>query len=204
MAATTIRVLLIEDNPAEARIIERHLVPFSSPRFELVFAERLGEGLEKLTDGEIDVVLLDLTLPDSSGTVTFERLQSAFPALPIVVLTGLEHEELGEGLVHAGAQDYLVKGQVSPHLLSRSLRYAIERKRLSNELQTALHEVRTLSGLLPICASCKKVRDDKGYWNQIESYLQEHSLAQFTHSFCPECLTKLYPTLTFNKEKKTE
>ena len=75
-----------------------------------------------------------------------------------------------------------------------------ERKRAQNEkdnliveLKDALHKVKTLSGLLPICASCKKIRDDKGYWNQIESYIQDHSGAEFTHGMCPECLKKLYP-----------
>lgn len=70
-----------------------------------------------------------------------------------------------------------------------------ERQRLINELETALSEVKTLSGLLPICSSCKRIRDDKGYWNQIESYIHEHSEAQFSHSICPDCVKKLYPDL---------
>ena len=67
------------------------------------------------------------------------------------------------------------------------------RQKLINKLQDALAEVRTLSGLLPICASCKKIRDDKGYWNQIEEYIHQHTDAQFSHSICPECARKLYP-----------
>lgn len=70
-----------------------------------------------------------------------------------------------------------------------------ERERLISSLQKALSEVKTLSGLLPICASCKKIRDDKGYWNQIESYIQQHSEAEFSHGICPDCLHKLYPDL---------
>jgi PAS domain S-box-containing protein len=70
-----------------------------------------------------------------------------------------------------------------------------ERERLIHELQEALVQVKTLSGLVPICASCKKIRDDKGYWNQIESYIEKHSTAEFTHSICPECARKLYPQL---------
>ncbi len=73
---------------------------------------------------------------------------------------------------------------------------AEEREKLVQELQNALTEVKTLSGLIPICASCKKIRDDKGYWNQIESYLLEHSDAEFTHSLCPDCRKNLYPKLT--------
>lgn len=68
----------------------------------------------------------------------------------------------------------------------------IEQERLINDLQEALREVKTLSGLFPICASCKKIRDDKGYWNQIEFYIQEHSEAQFSHGMCPECSDKIY------------
>ena len=75
-----------------------------------------------------------------------------------------------------------------------------ERERLIAELQKALSEVRALSGMLPICSSCKKIRDDKGYWNQIEAYIREHSEADFSHSICPECVTKLYPDLDINNE----
>ena len=70
-----------------------------------------------------------------------------------------------------------------------------EREKLIEELQDALAEVKTLSGLLPICSSCKKIRDDKGYWNQIEAYIRDHSEAEFSHSICPECAKKLYPEL---------
>ncbi len=70
-----------------------------------------------------------------------------------------------------------------------------ERERLIKELQSAIHEVRTLSGLLPICAACKKIRDDKGYWNQLETYITDHSEAEFTHGICPDCRKKLYPEL---------
>jgi sensor domain CHASE-containing protein len=70
-----------------------------------------------------------------------------------------------------------------------------ERERLISELEQALSEVKTLSGLLPICSSCKRIRDDKGYWNQIESYIHEHSEAQFSHSICPDCIKKLYPDM---------
>ncbi|MCK5077058.1 MAG: hypothetical protein KAR38_11815, partial [Calditrichia bacterium] len=68
-----------------------------------------------------------------------------------------------------------------------------EKEKLNTELQTALAEVKTLRGIIPICSSCKKIRDDKGYWNQIESYIREHSDAQFSHSICPDCAKRLYP-----------
>jgi hypothetical protein len=70
-----------------------------------------------------------------------------------------------------------------------------ERERTIAELQRAMTEVKVLGGLLPVCASCKKIRDDNGYWNQIEAYVREHSEADFTHSICPDCTKKLYPDL---------
>ena len=70
-----------------------------------------------------------------------------------------------------------------------------ERDILIHDLQDALANVKSLSGLLPICASCKKIRDDKGYWSQVESYIQKHSDATFTHGLCPDCIKKLYPDL---------
>jgi PAS domain S-box-containing protein len=75
-----------------------------------------------------------------------------------------------------------------------------ERERIINELQSALTEVKTLSGLLPICAHCKKIRDDKGYWNQIESYIHKHSGAEFSHGICPECAKKYYPDMHLYKD----
>ena len=81
------------------------------------------------------------------------------------------------------------------------MRYAIERGRLIAELQDALGKVRTLSGLLPICACCKKIRDDKGYWNQIESYIQKHSDAEFSHGICPDCFKALYPEIDIDVDR---
>jgi phage/plasmid primase-like uncharacterized protein len=70
-----------------------------------------------------------------------------------------------------------------------------EREKLIHEIQGALAQIKKLSGLLPICASCKKIRDDKGYWNQIESYIRDHSEAEFSHGICPDCMKKLYPDI---------
>lgn len=69
---------------------------------------------------------------------------------------------------------------------------------MNRELQEAAHTINTLHGILPICASCKKIRDDKGAWSQVEAYLTEHSDARFSHSLCPECVKKLYPELDLN------
>jgi hypothetical protein len=79
-----------------------------------------------------------------------------------------------------------------------------EREKLISDLQAALAEIKTLSGLIPICSWCKKIRDDKGYWTILEAYLNEHSGAQFTHGICPECFAKLYPDLTNTKSDEQE
>jgi DNA-binding NarL/FixJ family response regulator len=203
MYTPPIKVLLVDDEPAQAWLVAEHLrtvTEKSGTPIDLVHAESLHDGLLKLADNDINVMLLDLSLPDSIGMDTLIKTHDKFPALPIVVLTSLEDEELGIQLVQGGAQDYLVKGQVDGLILFRTLRYAIERKQAETEretlidkLQNALAQVKTLSGLLPICSGCKKIRDDQGYWNRIESYISEHSEAQFSHGICPDCAKKYFP-----------
>ncbi len=122
-----IRVLLVEDNPGDARLLHVMLME-GTTQFECEDAETLLDGLEKLRQGSYDIVLLDLSLPDSQGPETFLKVRGNFPDLPVVLLTGLNDEELGVKAMREGVQDYLVKGQVNSDLLVRSIRYAIERK----------------------------------------------------------------------------
>ncbi|MDA8082168.1 MAG: response regulator [Nitrospiraceae bacterium] len=192
----TIRILLVEDNPGDARLIEEMLRE-TNIGFELKCAGRLSTAREEIQKDGFGIILLDLGLPDSQGLVTLEKLNEIRPEAPIIVLTGLADEETGIQAVKGGAQDYLIKGQVEKNLLIRSIKYAIERRKteaereeLIAELKEALDRVNLLSGMLPICASCKKIRDDRGYWNQIESYITEHSKAIFSHCLCPECAEK--------------
>jgi len=88
--------------------------------------------------------------------------------------------------------------------ISERKQHEKERDALIDNLKNSLAKVRKLSGLLPICASCKKIRDDKGYWNQIEAYIRDHSEAEFSHGICPECSEKLYPEYHRQQIKKTE
>jgi DNA-binding NtrC family response regulator len=196
------KILLIEDNRGDARLLDEMLKEVPGIKFKLVWADRLDRGIEYLKDEDIELVLLDLGLPDSQGFETFTKIHASVPELPIIVMTGLNDEKLALEAVREGAQDYLVKGQVDGNLLIRAIRYAMERKKLEIErekiiekLQDALTKLKTLGGLLPICSFCKKIRDDKGYWNQIEVYVREHSDANFSHSICPECAKKHYPNL---------
>lgn len=142
-------VLLIEDDRAHARLIQETLVEVKDPPCELEHVERLSLGLQSLAGGGIDVVLLDLSLPDSQGFDTFAKVHTQAPDVPIVVLTGLDDETVAVKAVQKGAQDYLNKRDVlkEGHYLVRAMRYAIERKRLERIkdefLGTVSHELRT-------------------------------------------------------------
>jgi len=129
MQSPGITVLLIEDSPANARLIEIMLSQVPGTDFTIERAGRLDDGIGRLARSGIDVVLLDLGLPDSQGLGTFARLHGRAPGMPVVVLTGLEDTEVGLSAVRSGAQDYLVKGQATGELLARTIRYAIERHR---------------------------------------------------------------------------
>jgi DNA-binding NtrC family response regulator len=135
------------------------------------------------------------------GIKTFEKTYAEASSIPIIVLTGHDDDQIAIESVQKGAQDYIVKGQVTGSMLGRSIRYAIERKKLLIQLEHSAREIKKLRGILPICASCKKIRDDKGYWTQVEVYISGHSETEFTHGICPECAEKMYP-LYFKKNKE--
>ncbi len=120
------KVLVVEDNPADRKLISLSLSE-SPHRYNLTCAERLSEGLEKLGKQPPDVMLLDLNLPDSQGSDTFQRVIDKAPHVPILVLTGADDDHLALEAVRNGAQDYILKGQMDSHVLTRAMRYAIER-----------------------------------------------------------------------------
>jgi phosphoserine phosphatase RsbU/P len=137
--ARSVRVLLVEDHAGDARLIQEYLAEVEGLVFHLERADRFATALKRLAHGGIDVVLLDLSLPDTRGLETFVRLHDEFPAVPVVVLTGFDDEILAVRAVQEGAEDYLVKGHVTSNLLARSLRYAIERSR-RRQAERALRE----------------------------------------------------------------
>ena len=144
MTDKPINVLLVEDNPGDARLLREALAGTDSLRFRLLHVERLGDAVANLNEGNCDVVLLDLSLPDGHGLESIARCHAAAPKVPVVVLTGLDDEALALKAVREGAQDYLVKGQVDGNLLVRAMRYAIERKRAEQALKEAEQRLRVI------------------------------------------------------------
>ena len=137
MKNKTIRALLVEDNPGDARLLREMLPDVSSHSFDLTHVARLSEALRELEETGFDVILLDLVLPDAQGFEAFLRMQSHARAIPVIVLTGLADQDLAVRAVRHGAQDFLVKGQFDGDLLARAVQYAIERKRIMDELAAA-------------------------------------------------------------------
>jgi len=133
-ASSRVQILLIEDNPGDARLTRELLREAGTLAFDLVHVETFEAGLAQLAAGGFDVLLLDLSLSDAAGIGMVRRLRAEDPTLPLIVLTGLEDETAAMGAIHEGAQDYLVKGQGDGHLVSRAIRYAIERKRAEAQL----------------------------------------------------------------------
>jgi len=204
METKTITVLFIEDNPGDAMLIQRSLAGSSRIAYKVTHVVRLADGLKILASINFDVILLDLGLPDGpAGIKTFEKVHTFAPQIPIIVLTGYDDEEIALESVQKGAQDYIVKGQTAGNMLGRSIQYAIERRKLLAHIEHAAREIKELRGILPICAKCKKIRDDKGYWTQVEVYISVHSGTEFSHGICPECAEKLYPSLC-KKDAKPE
>jgi PAS domain S-box-containing protein len=137
-----IHILLIEDNPGDRRLIQEMLTDL--PDITINSAERLASGLKILEESPIDIVLLDLSLPDSQGLSTLERIRSQRLNIPVVVMTGHNDASVGLQAVQSGAQDYLVKGEVDSNLLVRALRYARERHRVEETLRKREEEYRSL------------------------------------------------------------
>ncbi|MFN6539217.1 MAG: response regulator [Nostoc sp. EkiNYC01] len=150
MAGEHIKVLLVEDNPGDVLLLQEFLKEVNTVVVELIPAERLEEALNHLAKEIFDVILLDLSLPDSQGIETFVTAYQQAKATPIIVLTGIDDETLATRAMQEGAQDYLVKGQVTGDLLVRSMRYAIERQRADNALRQSEERFRVALKNSPI------------------------------------------------------
>ena len=190
--ARTIKILLIEDDPGDVEILRLILGYVDDDVWiDMTHADRLSAAMKISEKDSFDVILADLSLPDSCGLETFVAVHKQFPNTPTIVLTGLADKNIALEAIRRGAQDYLSKNNISNKtLLVRSILYSIERQKLLVELEKRMNEIKTLRGIIPMCAWCRKIRDDEGYWSKVEEYLEKHTDAAFTHGMCEECAKK--------------
>jgi len=189
-----IKVLLVEGDPADAALFQ-DLVKAENSGLTVQWEDRLSSAMEIMAAEHFDIVVMDLDLPDSKGIDTFAKVHEDFPYTPIVVLSGMDDQDVAIRAVQTGAQDYLIKGRAKGDSIVRLIKYSIERQRLLSECDRNLKEIKTLRGLIPICAWCHKVHSDQGYWERVDRYVEDHSEASFSHSICPECLEKTEPEI---------
>ena len=130
-----IKVLMVEDNVNYGQLVKKKLGSSKSAKFDVVLADTLKNGLKELSENEIDIVLLDLNLPDSYEIDTFVNMKKNAPNIPIIILTSMDNEEIAINSIQMGAQDYIVKDMINAELLVRSINYSIERKKTSRELE---------------------------------------------------------------------
>lgn len=198
-----VQVLIAEDTPLVGELIQEEL--------EKIGYSVAGEALDGRQAVEMartlrpDVILMDIEMSDVDGIEATRQIQERSPT-PVVVLTSYETQELVKRASAAGVGAYLVKPPDAREM-ERAITIAMARfddmmelrhlnaelQARNEELQQALDKLKTLSGLLPICANCKKIRDDDGYWHQVEAYIRDHSEVEFSHGICPDCKKKLYP-----------
>jgi len=154
-----ISLLLLEDNPGDARLIREQLAD-TDDRFNLQSVDLLSKGLKCLASQNIDAILLDLGLPDNQGLNAIGYLRAKKSSIPIIILTGLNDESVAIEAVRRGAQDYLIKGSITGSMLSRVIRYAIERKNYEEELKLSLEKfTRALNGTVKAIAMAVEIRD---------------------------------------------
>ena len=172
-----LRVLLVEDNPGDSRLIQLMLEDAGDGLFNVETVDHLRAALSRLATGGIGLVLSDLSLPDSQGLETFTRLHAQAPHVPIIVLSGLNDTTLAVQAVHEGAQDYLIKGEVEGQLLARAMRYAVERKRMSEQLAHYAEELR---------AKNAQLEADFNMAREIQEMFLPQQYPTFPHSASPE------------------
>jgi diguanylate cyclase (GGDEF)-like protein/PAS domain S-box-containing protein len=173
-APVATRVLLVEDDPTYARVLRSTLIFGTAGPWEVEVCGRMASALARLATGGVDAVLLDMGLPDADGVAGVHDMCSAFPSVPVLVLTATEDDAVGLAAVQAGAQDYLVKGQVETNFLPRSIRYAIERKRNADALRRLEKAVHTMQLGVTITDAAGKIL----YVNQAEADMHGYEVAE--------------------------
>lgn len=179
----------MEDNPSDARLIEVMVTTAGGDVFDVEQVERLSQAMERAGRDDLGVILLDLSLPDSQGIETFQKLHASSPRTPIIVLSGLNDTRIALQAVHEGAQDYLIKGEVESQLLVRAMRYAIERKRMMEQLARYAEELRLKNAQLEadfaMARHIQQVFLPSRYPVFPKDVLPEQSLLKFHHRYLP-------------------
>ncbi|MCP4601388.1 MAG: response regulator [Proteobacteria bacterium] len=209
MSAYRPRYLVIDDNPDDIEILRRLLGDMSNGKAEVKTFTDAESALSNLGVREFDLIFLDYVLGKQTGLEILSSIKDKGCISPVVVLTGQGSEQVAVDAMKAGVADYIVKEDLNTAALDRVVTNALTKFKLEQqvkeqhlrltekvqELQDALDHVKTLQGLLPICMYCKKIRDDKGIWDQIEKYIAQHSDVNFSHSICPNCVDEHFPGL---------
>ena len=187
------KILIADDEPVSRRLLQLTLLKWG---YEVTAVNDGHEAWQALQQAEAPALaILDWIMPGLDGIEVCRRIRQLSLSLPvyIIFLTSKgSREDIVEGL-QAGADDFLTKPFDTQELQARLqvgvrvVKLQAELAQRIKELEAALNQVNQLEGILPICSYCKKIRDDKDYWQQIESYIEDHSEALFTHSICPDC-----------------
>lgn len=194
-----IRILVVDDDPdilfATVRILKKE-------GFDVLSAETGKQSLEMVENDHPDLILLDVELPDILGTEVCVKVRANLdhPKKYIMMLSGnkTSSDDQADGL-DTGADGYITRPVANRELVSRvnSMVRLIRAERKSEgyilELEEAMKKIKVLSGIVPICMHCKQIRNDKGYWSRLETFIENHSEAQFSHGICESCLEKHYP-----------
>jgi CheY-like chemotaxis protein len=193
------KILVVEDEAIVAKDLQMRLinlgydVPVTVPTGELAIA--------KAGEMHPDMILMDISLRSAMlGTEAAATIHKMYD-IPVIFLTAYSDEQTLENAKASEPMGYITKPiekndlRVTLEMAFYKAEMEAERRTLMRKLQEAMDEIKTLSGIIPICASCKKIRNDAGYWEAVEEYIEHHSDAQFSHGVCPECAAKLYPEL---------
>lgn len=183
-------ILVVDDQPANLKIL---LAFLEQHHFDVRIAENGERALSILNQYNPDLILLDVMMPDMDGFETCRAIKAnaASADIPIIFMTALNNlEDKIEGF-EAGGVDYIVKPFHQAEVLARINAHITLRKQ-QVELEQSLADVKRLEEILPICSFCKKIRDDEGYWQQVEEYISDHSQALFSHDLCAECMEEQY------------
>lgn len=176
MTQTNRLILAVDDNPKNLQFLGKLL---SSNGFEVAMAQSGQQALNFMLKNDPDLILLDIMMPEMDGFRVCEKIKANFSTrhIPVIFLTAkTETDDVVKGFA-VGGVDYVTKPFRSEELLARVKTHV---------------EIKILRGLLPICSRCKKIRDDQGFWKQVETYFETHSEVTFTHSICPGCMDVLY------------